>query len=126
MRMIDSNESNTYRVTTASLELFNLPNKIANNSIDLLDHSLCQYLRFGFNFDRCNGSASNKKALLNNCHSAGYDLSKGTISSASWFSNRKVTEIHDTFVTMDLRDASLSAILIRSEKHSGYPRELHD
>ncbi len=99
LRLIDSDDGNANRISAAASELDHLIPKIIDYAIDLLDHSLREYLHLNANLNRGDWSSPNLIAGIEDCSLAGNNLAKCSIAAASSDASASILNIQYAVLT---------------------------
>lgn len=102
--MVDANDSNTYGIISAKLELRSLIAKVINHTVDLLYHCLGKNFDFGADFDCCYLGAPYRESRLENRGFAGNDFSEGPVTASCVYASAAISEVDNPFPVPDTRD----------------------
>ncbi len=102
--MVDANDSNTYGLISAKLELRSLIAKVINHAVDLLYHCFGKNLYFCADFNCCYLCAPYRESRSKNGGFAGDDFSEGAIATSCVYASAAIGKVDNPFPVPDTRD----------------------
>ena len=108
--MIDANDSNTYRLVSAKLELRSLIAKVINHTVDLLYHCFGKNLYFCADFDCCYLGTPNRESRFKSGGFARDDFSEGPITTSCVNASAAICKVDNPIPVPNTRDQLRRAI----------------
>jgi len=120
--VIDPNEANADWVSPSTSKYVGLPDQVADNPVNLLDHGFGENLRLGTNLDVRDRAARDNETSFHNGHCSRYELSEGAVTASTFLTDGLVLEIYDAIMIGDTvpefgRFSELTKVLVELDSN---------
>src|SRR5258706_7851896 len=96
--MIDPDDCDADRMSSATFESRDLVPKIVNHAVDLFDHGLRQDLDLNADFNRRDRTASDRISRIENCRLTGNNLAERPVASPGLNTASPVLDVQNTIL----------------------------